>query len=482
MGNESAIAALVQLLDTTESEVTQMETANALKKIAVGNESVIAALVQLLDTTESEDTRGMAADILGKIDVGNESAIAALVQLLDTTKSEFIQWRAVDSLGEIAIGNESAIAALFQLLTTTESFDAREDVDEALGKIAVGNESAIAALVRLLATTESINIRESSAAILEKVAVKNESAIAALTQILFTTKTDDIKIGAAYTLGEIGVGNETEAAALVEFLATAETEEGKRMAVYSLGKIGVGNESAIAAVAQLLATTKSEDVWEVATRSLEKLLVTIKRYARVVSDLKDFLADEVYQNDFEQFEECYEVVWHCAQNLSYPDFYQAWHHQTATPEALFLNWDNFPQNLAQALKEQPELADKISVTCIDASQFLNPDNPASEIYVKLVKAGYPRSADGTPRDLQSLKVYCELECPEACLIFYEAPSNPSPQGFSPIFLNALSRFSPANHIAIVSEKPDSSVQTFSPTHPNLIPNLIAWMRGTVLED
>ncbi|NES94999.1 MAG: NACHT domain-containing protein [Desertifilum sp. SIO1I2] len=490
-----AISKLTQVLNTCSDEDIRSRAAESLGEIAVGNESAIAALVQILATTESEDIRDRAFYSLWEIDVGNKSAIAALIQLLAPTESEDIRWVAAYSLGEIAAGNKSAIAALVQLLALTESEDIRRVAAYSLGKIDVGNKTAIAALVQLLATTESKDIRCMAAESLGEIDVGNKTAIAALVQLLASTESEDVRWRAAYILGKIDVGNESAIAALVQLLATTESEDIRSMAAESLGKIDDKNETAIAALVQLLATTESEDIRRRAADSLGKIIVTKEQYAGVVSALKDCLADDVYPNNFRRFAYCYKVIWHCAQNLSYPDFYQAWHHPTltphpemqettsvgATPEALLLNWDNFPQNLAQALKEQLELADKISVICIDASQFLNPDNPASEIYAKLVTAGYPRCADGTPRDLQSLKVYCELECPEACLIFYEAPSNPPPQGFSPAFLNALSRFSPANRIAIVSEKPDSSVQTFSPTQPNLIPTLIAWMRGTVLE-
>ncbi|MBD2310372.1 HEAT repeat domain-containing protein [Desertifilum sp. FACHB-1129] len=532
--NESAIAALVQLLYTTswdiwlniETTFWENEIVNTFREdeifdfvsfrllnttkpygirrnivktfgeIAVENETAIAALVHILYATQFEKDHIIAAKCLGQIAVRNETAIAALVHVLYTTKSENIRWSAANALERIDVGNKNAIAALFQILYSTRYEDIQLSVASILGKIYARNETAIDALVQILSTTKSESIQLSAARILGELAVVNETAIAALVQLLSITKSESIRWSAAKSLEKIAVENEGAIAALVQILSTTKSEGIRWSAASILGKIDVGNEGAIAALVQILSTTKSEGIRWNAAESLETTLITKEHYVEVVSALKDCITDEVYENNFDRFDSCYEIVWKCAQNLSYPDFYQAWHYPTltphpemqettgvgVTPEALLLNWDNFPQNLAQALKKQPEIADKISVTCIDASQFLDSDNPASEIYVKLVKAGYPRSADGTPKDLQSLKVYCELECPEACLIFYEAPSNPPPQGFSPIFLNALSRFSPANRIAIVSEKPDSSLQTFSPTHPNLIPTLIAWMRATVLED
>lgn len=46
----------------------------------------------------------------------------------------------------------------------------------------------------------------------------------------------------------------------------------------------------------------------------------------VVSNLKEFLQDESYNSNRMLQADCYSTLFHCAQNMSYPDFYQAWHH------------------------------------------------------------------------------------------------------------------------------------------------------------
>ncbi|WP_410223503.1 NACHT C-terminal alpha/beta 1 domain-containing protein [Limnospira platensis] len=87
-----------------------------------------------------------------------------------------------------------------------------------------------------------------------------------------------------------------------------------------------------------------------------------QHYAGVVSALKDCLSDEVYQNNFKQFNECYELIWNCAENLPYPDFYQAWHHPPTTPHPEITEQTPHnsettfaPINLPQALQHQPIL-------------------------------------------------------------------------------------------------------------------------------
>ena len=44
-----------------------------------------------------------------------------------------------------------------------------------------------------------------------------------------------------------------------------------------------------------------------------------------VSNLRVILEDPIFTKDRGLCSNCYGVLWHCAQNMSYPDFYEAWH-------------------------------------------------------------------------------------------------------------------------------------------------------------
>ncbi|MCD8490197.1 MAG: NACHT domain-containing protein [Desertifilum sp.] len=447
--NERILEALLEKLPVCFYDV-DVYISELIADVAIENKNIILKIENLLNSKIENRMRVLLLYILSKIDITRKHFfIKNIIGILENGASDLLIY---EIIGKVAYNNPKVIQILTNKIQTSDNNCEKYWIANSLGKINSSHSLTIDALINLLDCQD-----------------------------------EDVILEVIESLGEFGFKQYQAIQSLKKITNKTSDPYRRRLAAYSLARISPDQCDQDTAVEILIDELKSE-------RDLFRHFDVSQQLQQVLK--KDFLSKVISNLRNCNTQPAYQVLWHCAQNLSYPDFYQAWHHPTliphpelqettgvgATPEALLLNWDNFPQNLARALREQPELADKISVTCIDASQFLNPDNPASEIYVKLVKAGYPRCADGTPRDLQSLKVYCELECPEACLIFYEAPSNPSPQGFSPIFLNALSRFSPANRIAIVSEKPDSSVQTFSPTHPNLIPNLIAWMRGTVLED
>jgi hypothetical protein len=90
----------------------------------------------------------------------------------------------------------------------------------------------------------------------------------------------------------------------------------------------------------------------------ENAVINITKYDRkildtwVIKGLKYCLSEKVYNEDFIKFKYCYEIVWYCAQNMSYPDFYQAWHCEPSTshPEVDNIPVGNSPE--AQILEAQ----------------------------------------------------------------------------------------------------------------------------------
>ncbi len=312
VGNERAIAALENLIATSQDESTRWQAAYSLGKIDPGNERAIAALENLIATSQDESTRCQVAEILGNIAVGNKSAIDALENLIATSQDEDTHWQAAESLDVIDPGNERAIAALENLIATSQDEDTHWQAAESLGKIAVGNKSAIAALENLIATSQDEYTRRQAAESLGKIAVGNKSAIAALENLIATSQDEYTRRQAAESLGKIAVGNKSAIAALENLIATSQSQDTRRRAAESLGKIAVGNKSAIAALVKLIATSQSQDTRRRAADSLEKILPT-DQMAKVVT---------VLRYDSKPNNERYKVIWDCAQNMSYPDFYQ----------------------------------------------------------------------------------------------------------------------------------------------------------------
>ncbi|MCT7957164.1 HEAT repeat domain-containing protein [Laspinema palackyanum] len=486
-GNQQAIAALVEILrDAGTDYSTRMLVAPlSLGKIAPGNQQALAALVEILgDAGVDDDTRRLAAESLGEIAPGNPQALAALVEILrDAGAGSYTRRRAAFSLEKIAPGNQQALAALVEILRDAGAGSyTRRRAAFSLGKIAPGNQQAIAALEEILRDAGADDsIRREAAESLGKIAPGNPQAIAALVEILRDAGADDsTRRQAAESLGKIAPGNQQALAALVEILRDVGADKYTRMhAANSLGKIAPGNQQALAALVEILRDTGADnDTRMQAAESLGKILTTRQHYAGVVSALKDCLSDEVYQNDFIRFKECYKLIWNCAENLPYPEFYQAWHHPTTTPhpevteQTPHKSEPSFaPINLAQALQNQPIL--------ILNAQPLAQETREGEIALTLCgliwkqvcpQRMYPRVS--TPADLcyaiDELKF--TLNLPHRALLLTDC-EHPTPELIA--FCEKLIR---VIAVAFLTDEPlEAPLKGFPPNQANLISAIETWL-------
>ncbi|MEG4406204.1 HEAT repeat domain-containing protein [Microcoleus sp. MON2_D5] len=532
VGNPEAIAALIGILsDTNDDEYTRWRVADSLGEIAVGNPEVIASLIAILSTTNDEYTRWIVAESLGKIAVGNPEAIATLTALLSVTNDQDTRAKVAESLGKIAVGNPETIATLTALLSTTNDRDTCQSVAESLGKIDPGNPEAIATLTALLSATNDRDTCQSVAESLGKIDPGNPEAIAALIGILSATTNDEYtRWTVAYSLGEIIVtGNPEAIDALIGIFSTTNDEDICQKVAKILGKIDPCNPEAIAALITILSTTNDKSTRREVAESLIEidpgnpeaiaaligiLSATNDYYTRwgvanilnkivqndqmpsVVSALQQFLCDQTHETNFHLYEKCFEIIGNCAQNLPYPTFYQAWHHQLTTPHpevpettgvgstpfTQSLNLADLPKILDARLVET-QLIESVQLICIDTSKFIHTDNPALEIYEQFLDQNCPQRPNGEPETLPQLKSYWNQlrrhSDKHPILIFYQDPTSPATQGFSPTFLDALTRFE--GTICLITDTPHPPLQTFSPHDPDLLQTVVNWLKRLHLE-
>jgi len=121
-----------------------------------------------------------------------------------------------------------------------------------------------------------------------------------------------IRCGAALSLGQMNPTNPEAIEALAD-LVQSPNKDIRRKAAERLGQIEPGNQKAIKTLIELVQTPQDGFTSDDAVESLKKIIPD-SLFSKVVSDLK-----ECWSNGY-----CYEVLWHCAQNLPYPDFHQAW--------------------------------------------------------------------------------------------------------------------------------------------------------------
>ncbi|WP_144017787.1 HEAT repeat domain-containing protein [Planktothrix sp. PCC 11201] len=401
-----------------------------------------------------DNNRCRLAEKLREIDPGNQNAIDSLVLLLHSSHiSNYIHWRVVVNFEKFGFGNQKAVDTLMELLNFPHlDDDTRRRVAESLGKIDPGNQKARDTLMELLN---------------------------------FPHLDNQTRRRVAESLGKIDPGNQKAIDTLMELLNSSKLDEYDRCKLAKiLREIDPGNQNAIDTLVQCLSSPDIFDYFDYETH--EEITESLKK----IQKDKQFAVIKTLKANFNKSQEiddyCYELIWHYAQNLTYPDFYQSWHQDTLTNTATEnLNIANLPQVLAEAINNQPELCSKVKLICIDTHQFIDPENPAPEIYDLMLNQKCPEWQNGYPETMQKLKLYWNSlhrnsKNPLFFICYDSTALTATPTGFSLPFLTALSKFDGA--ICVVSEKVDIPLQTFSPSQPNLIADIVGWMMERMLEE
>ncbi|MEZ2246833.1 HEAT repeat domain-containing protein [Microcoleus sp.] len=529
--NAKAIDALISFLEIPRCGFTRLGVVEALEKLEPNNQKILDILNELL-FCNNEKVILKAAKKLLKLNPGETRIIKILIQLLQTSINRpvpklgkgFYLYDAtpqevISTFKSIAIKNKEIITSLISILETTkdenicrvisevicilksiENEDTFSNVVDISAETWFRNKEAererdIAALIALLSTTNSGYTRMTGAESLGKIATGNPEAIAALIELLSTTNDVFTRLKAAENLHKIDPGNPEAIAALIELLSTTNDVFTRRTVAESLGKIDPGNPEAIAALIRILSATTDEDTRRTVVYILNKI-VQNDQIPSVVSALQHFLSDTTYETNYDLYERCFEILWNCAQNLPYPTFYQAWHHQLTTPHpevpettgvgstpfTQSLNLADLPKILDARLIET-QLIESLQLICIDTSKFIDSDNPALDIYEQFLDQNCPQRPNSEPETLAQLKFYWNQLRRDSdkhpILIFYQDPTSPAAQGLSPTFLNALTRFD--GTICLITDTPHPPLQTFSPHDPDLLQTVVNWLKRVHFE-
>ena len=361
-GNQEAIKVLMELNFSTKDEYIRSKTIYRLREISFSSNSqeAIKVIVELISSTKDESVRSEMAFILGQIDRGNQEAIKVLVELISSAKDESVRREAAFRLGQIDRGNRKPIKApikspgispkggkstkinpheLHLALKGIDLMDINTNLIRlfdlvmssgticGVSRIGKAEPEMIRTLVQLIGSSEDESARREAIQHLRRIGTDNirDKILPQLIHLLNKSPEKEYKRRVSDSLA---------VAALVQLIESSEDEFARIEATESLGKIGRGNPEAIAALMQLIKPTENEptslqedkSIRRQATYSLKKILRD-DQLAGIVTDLKNYLSDEIYKNDTEQFEEYYKLIWHCAQIMSYPDFFLAWQNE-----------------------------------------------------------------------------------------------------------------------------------------------------------
>lgn len=322
-----AIDALVDLIYNSKHIYTSRQATGSLQKIAKDNSKAIATFVDLIHNCQDEFTCRLAAAGLGRVrqHSSKEIAIATLVELSHTSEHESLRGQAAFSLRRIGKDNSIVIAALGKLIDNSHDESTLIQAATSLGEIDKYNQTAITTLVKIIQKPQNEHHCRQAAESLGKIKKDHPVAIDALVELMLESKDEDNRWRTVSILGEIGKNNQIVIDALVKLIQKSQNEFIHWQAADSLGKIDKDNPMAITTLVKLIQNSQDETTRKLAVGSLKKLLTETKKMTEVVIFLKDYLSYETYENNFKQFSDCYNLIWHCAQNMNYPDFHKAWH-------------------------------------------------------------------------------------------------------------------------------------------------------------
>ncbi|MEH2378459.1 MAG: NACHT domain-containing protein [Nostoc sp.] len=235
-------------------------------------------------------------------EVSNENyqleIVKILKEILKTTNNEEIIYEAAITLGEIntlnIVDNENyqleIVEILKEILNTTNNEKIICAAATSLGKIDPGNIDVINTLLKFVNTNQSHTITYWLGERLGTIAYQNVNAINTLINII--NNTNNINFVAIDTLSEIGVGNLDVVNTLINLMNNPNEREHYWLISKSLVQVMQG-----------------------------------RLFAVVVTGLKDNFIGE--DEDDEDNDDYSYLLWHCAQNMSYPEFYRARHGESS---------------------------------------------------------------------------------------------------------------------------------------------------------
>ncbi|MBN3907216.1 MAG: HEAT repeat domain-containing protein [Nostoc sp. NMS1] len=355
-GNETAIAALIQFIqmkpDEIATECLMLEDIYqgaiiALGNIAYGNQIAIATLIDFIQRYKDDVICSHAAKALWDIDPGNPIALNTLVQIIETTENTYLLDMSVRYLMVIDPGNKAVITILTERIKSTENEFFLCKAALCLGKFDSGNRVAITTLSKILETAEEEWVYFYAADILAPTNDYQQQIIKAMWKMV-NLKDEHTSLDALFILLEIDSNNQQAFDTLIRLLNTTKNQSILTSAAYSLQQLNPSikletkklNEL-ITVFIRLIQThhyleveeDENEDLFPLEWLSYESCLLDIadnltsiiqkEHLPQIVITLKDYLSKKFYKNSSYRYEAVFNIIWHCAENLTYPDFHKA---------------------------------------------------------------------------------------------------------------------------------------------------------------
>ncbi len=347
--NPTAVSALMEIfqaanIDEPGSISLSEAAAWHLEKFGGSNSTLLLALEKLINNSKEELIRGKAAISMARINPGNKIAIKTLDSLMQTSQNAWIRWHVAKCLGEFFPHHKLASETLKELAQTIRVDYARLSIAQDLWEIAPSNSITASVLVDLIQSTQDDFTRSLAMNYLAK--IDRSKIIVLLEELAQSVQHGFIRWRVTHELYKLAPENDLVQPILEELAQSAKNSQTRYYAADSLLDVSSGNKLAIKTLIELVKSSKQSNddidnqttdalLADVSDNAADRLIKSLKsiNISDVVTSLISCLTDESLENNIKKFIKCHSIIGRCTQNMSYPEFYQAWRSSYPTVDA-----------------------------------------------------------------------------------------------------------------------------------------------------
>ena len=379
----------------------------------------------------------------------------------------------IEMVGKI---NENVIVKLINLLENPEFSgeqytDLKLNIIRFLGKIGKRDQRLINILLKILddniisLDVDAFNVMN-ILNILSEIAPGNSIAIDRLHSHLISLKKQKINIYTNY-------GNEEDPVSTPSnLLNIQQIQEIIFNLAQALLKINPENLKITQYFIDLFKQTDNVEIYNSIKYVLTESISVKEAMKLVVISLKDFLDEYNQKNNYLKYQASYEILWHCAQHMSYPEFYQAWHEPDTTTEQLETQYNDLGKLLNQL---QP--TDQVYPILIDGKYSLenltDESAIAQELCNKIYEAIFPDDDIPTVKNAPELKRLFpkfKRQVNRLTLVFIIYNIEPYPE-----LINVCRQLLGKFHIAFITDQEIEPDLRGFPMQDNLVNILQNWL-------
>lgn len=458
------------------------------------------------DTQEWQIDHYNRAEIARELLLITDNYLASnlVVQLAQNTNVEFILRTCASILGQIGKDHQGAIATLISLISNSTASATKYVVSSkhyqsisGLGNIAKENKEAISVLRNLINTvTDNLTKYLAATSLLKISSIYKTEAIETLLKLMRHNHNSLSSCHSAYHLAKLDYYYFDEAIDNLIKMQKSEDYFVVRQANLYLSELNCNNSNNLQSNNHLLEVDSDypdlvdelinvicnytdyehidSEACDSASDKLVEVITNNEDCKTVVKTLKDKLSPDIEEKDFTLYYNCYKVIWHCAQNMTYPEFYRAWHGE---PELSPLkNLENHFTDIHSELTQlQP--TEKTYPLTLNLKK-LQDETDISAIAQKICNQIYPRffhenleipqvnNAPQLERIILQVRNYLKKE--NLALIINNCEPNQE-------MIKFCNKLTDVLHIAFITEQPlDAPLKGF-PNQPNLLNVIQHWI-------